>query len=273
MAQRLKLDSIRIDGGTQPRAGIDWDVAYGYGDLIKDGVKFPPVTVFFDGENYWLADGFHRYHGAFSVDVDEVNADVVQGTLEDAQWFSLGANKAHGLMRTNDDKQRAVQAALAHPKCKGMSDRAIAKHVGVHNDTVSQWRKKLSVGFRQIDKPTASPTKKTRTATRNGTTYEINTSNIGRSQASATPKTEAGAQPTPPPNQPQPAPTPEPEQRDSDDLRMFQYHLRGILETQLTDRLLADEIIASPAATQILSLMERVNELLANTQARAAASR
>lgn len=181
----LPLDRIRTDGGTQPRLGIDYDVAYGYGDLMAEGVKFPPVTVFYDGENYWLADGFHRYHAAFAQEMTEIAADVIQGTIEDAQWFSFGANKAHGLMRSNDDKQRAVKAALQHPKCAGLSDNQIAKHVGVNQTTVSAWRKKLgaSYGIPKIDN---------RTATRNGTTYEINTSNIGKKQVPQAESAPAG---------------------------------------------------------------------------------
>ena len=190
MAQRLKLETIRLDGGTQPRLGIDWDVAYGYGDLIKDGAKFPPVVVFFDGSSYWLADGFHRYHGAFSADLTEISAEVIQGTIEDAQWYSFGANKSHGLMRSNDDKQRAVQAALRHPKCAGMSDNQIAKHVGVNAQTVANWRKKLEPVSSEIREMAA----KTRTATRNGTTYEINTENIGKRQPTEEPKEEAAAE-------------------------------------------------------------------------------
>lgn len=268
MAQTLQLEQVRLDGGTQPRKGISWEVVYEYTELMEGGTKFPPITVFYDGSNYWLADGFHRYHAAVAQEVVEIAADVIQGTIEDAQWFSFGANKAHGLMRSNEDKQRAVQAALRHPKCAGLSNRQIAKHVGVSEGAVRGWRDKLSAKDTQIDTPT-------RTATRNGTTYEINTSNIGKSRADTQPMQKeqpvAEAQPAPEPVRAERETPPASEQADSEDLRMFEYHLRGILQTQLTDRLLADEIIASPAATQILSLMERVNELLAAIQAHAAA--
>lgn len=60
---------LRRDGGTQPRAAINLDVACEYGDAMKSGAKFPPVVAFYDGTDYWLADGFHRVEGAFSVGV------------------------------------------------------------------------------------------------------------------------------------------------------------------------------------------------------------
>jgi transposase-like protein len=142
MSTMLELAKIRMDGGTQPRTAIDFEAVGDYMDAMKDGVKFPPVDVFYDGTDYWLADGFHRVKAAFGAELSEIACNVHQGTQADAQWFSFSANKSNGLRRTNEDKQRAVKAALAHPKSGKMSDNAIAKHIGVHHDTVSEWRKK-----------------------------------------------------------------------------------------------------------------------------------
>lgn len=260
----LPLDRIRTDGGTQPRLGIDYDVAYGYGDLMAEGVKFPPVTVFYDGENYWLADGFHRYHAAFAQEMTEIAADVIQGTIEDAQWFSFGANKAHGLMRSNDDKQRAVKAALQHPKCVGLSNVQIARHVGVDEKTVRSWREKLNL-------TSEVPKSNLRTGSDGRT---INVANIGKKQAEPPPM---GPPITSQYQPPLPRPTPEPacqsEPEDSEDLAMFVRHLRGLLETQLTDTLLADEITSSPFANQILNELERAHEFLTSVQACATARR
>lgn len=260
MAQAIQLDLIRMDGGTQPRQGIDWEVAYEYGDLMADGVKLPPVTVFYDGSDYWLADGFHRVHAAFSQEIAEISAEVLQGTLEDAQWYSFGANKSHGLMRSNDDKQRAVQAALRHPKCAGLSDGAIAKHVGVSQPTVSAWRAKLN------------PTHKLYESTRKGSDGRtINTANIGKQ--SSTQASTAPAQPAPAPQreEPQAPPEPqdetEPESSDSHDLEVFRLHLLGIIETPLTARLLADEITNSPNASETIELIRRAHEFLTSIKA------
>lgn len=170
MPQSLDLELIRLDGGTQPRLGIDWETVREYADQMADGAAFPPVVVFYDGESYWLADGFHRYHAAVSQNTSEISAEVIQGTIEDAQWHSFGANKAHGLMRSNEDKQRAVKAALRHPKCAGLSDRAIAKHVGVTAPTVAAWRSKMD-----------DPTVKVLQSRTGADGRTINTANIGRS--------------------------------------------------------------------------------------------
>lgn len=139
----LKIDVIRTDGATQPRTAIDFEAVFDYMDAMSDGAEFPPVVVFYDGTSYWLADGFHRVKAAEQAGFEEIACELHQGTQQDAQWYSFGANKTNGLRRTNDDKQRAVRAALAHPQGVGLSDRQISSHVGVDHKTVGAWREKL----------------------------------------------------------------------------------------------------------------------------------
>jgi transposase-like protein len=150
---KLLLSQIRCDGGTQPRASINGEVATEYGAEMVSGRSFPSILCFYDGADYWLADGYHRFGGAVVAGLQEIEADITQGTLEDAQWYSFSANQAHGLRRSNEDKQRAVKAAIMHAKSAGLSDHQIAKHVGVAVSTVGDWRKKLesTVGNLQRD--------------------------------------------------------------------------------------------------------------------------
>ena len=170
----LPISSIRTDGGTQPRATIDFSAVDDYMDAMLAGVTFPPVTVFYDGADYWLADGFHRCKAASQAGLEEIACDIRQGTQQDAQWYSFSANKTNGLRRTNEDKQRAVKAALGHPGGAGKSDSAIAKHVGVDVKTVGSWRDRLSMEIPKMDH---------RTVTRGASTYQQNTTNIGRKPA------------------------------------------------------------------------------------------
>jgi len=138
----LDLELIRIDGDTQPRQSISNETVAEYADEMREGDQFPEVTVFFDGKDYWLADGFHRWHGARRAGQEKIRANVLRGTQEDARWHATGANKAHGLRRTNADKARAVRLALAHPKAAGKSSREIARHCGVSNRMVDGYRQK-----------------------------------------------------------------------------------------------------------------------------------
>ena len=170
---RIPVGVIRMDGGTQPRAVLDFDAINDYSDAMSAGAKFPPVTAFYDGEHYWLADGFHRVRAAYAADFETIECDVRQGTLEDAQWFSFGANSSNGLRRTNEDKQRAVKSALTHPRAAGLSDNEIARHCGVTQPTVAHWRGKLGLSSKILKI-------ESRTVTRKGKTYLQKIRDVGR---------------------------------------------------------------------------------------------
>jgi hypothetical protein len=68
----IPIANIRLDGGTQPRAVLDFEAIEDYAEAMGAGMKFPPVVVFYDGENYWLADGFHRVKAAYAAGFDSV---------------------------------------------------------------------------------------------------------------------------------------------------------------------------------------------------------
>lgn len=161
-SSKIRLADIKLDGGTQSRAGINQQVIDEYSVAWRDGAKFPPVILFYDGENYWLADGFHRCISAKQAGLAEIEADIRQGTRRDAVLFSVGANSNHGLRRTNEDKRRAVITLLNDEEWCQWSDREIARRTGTHHDTVGRIRAELSGGFRQIEE---------RKVERNGTTY------------------------------------------------------------------------------------------------------
>ena len=177
MTSSLPIHKIKVDGGTQSRAGLNKDVVEDYAATIRDGVDFPPLTVFHDGKKYWLADGFHRIDAYKAAGAIEVPVAVHQGTRRDAILFSVGANAAHGLRRTNDDKRRAVTTLLNDKEWSAWSDRQIAKQCGVHHDMVGRLRDELSGGNRQIE----------RTVKRGGTTFTMDTTNIGNQVPAATP--------------------------------------------------------------------------------------
>ena len=142
--EKIPDERLRTDGGTQPRAAIHLETCQEYAEAMQTGEQFPAGEVYFDGEHYWLADGFHRLFAHRKARPGEpIECIVYQGTLEDAQWHSYGVNKTHGLRRTNRDKERAVRAALSHAKGPALSDRQISEHVGVHYNTVVKYRQKL----------------------------------------------------------------------------------------------------------------------------------
>lgn len=195
MSEMIDLDRIRLDGGTQPRSAIFEETLNGYIEDMAKGDPFPPLVLYFDGTDYWLADGFHRYHAAKALGRSAFTSWVRQGTQRDAILYSAGANHDHGRPRTNEDKRRAVSRLLADVEWSGWSDREIARHCRVSAPLVATLRP-APITVNSYSDPAAPaaaapPVERTFT-TRHGTTATMNTAAIGRA-------------PTP---RPQPAPAP-----------------------------------------------------------------
>lgn len=91
---------------------IDAAVIEDYALSLRASATLPPVVGFFDGANFWLADGFHRYHAHLAIEADEIPGYVHEGTKRDAVLYSVGANHGHGLRRSNEDKRKAVMTLL-----------------------------------------------------------------------------------------------------------------------------------------------------------------
>lgn len=136
----VKLENIRIDGGTQYRDQINQDVVKDYAEKMREGEEFPPLDTVFDGSTYWLVDGFHRYFASHDLGFKEVQVNYKPGTQEEAQLLALGVNAGHGLQRNNATKRKVVEAALAHPSLEGASNVNIAKLCRVSDTFVAAVR-------------------------------------------------------------------------------------------------------------------------------------
>lgn len=169
----LDIDMIRVDGGTQSRADINQAVVDEYAAAIGDGATFPPVVVFYDGSERWLADGFHRFRAHQQLGLVAINADIRQGDRRDAILYSVGANETHGLRRTNEDKRRAVLTLLSDDEWKKWSDREIGRRCNVHHETVG--RLKLDL--------TGENASERLYTTKHGTVATMNTAGIGKNDS------------------------------------------------------------------------------------------
>jgi ParB-like chromosome segregation protein Spo0J len=140
MMQLVKLEKIRLDCGTQSRCALNEPTINDYAEMMEDGAEFPPVYIVHDGNNYYLADGFHRYFANKKNGKKEIKAEVVNGTLTEAILYSKNANGKHGLPFTTEDKRKNVQEMLDHFEFGDWSDREIARRCCVSNTMVSSMR-------------------------------------------------------------------------------------------------------------------------------------
>lgn len=167
---RLLLDNIKLGAGTQPRAKIDEATVGEYAEAMQGGAIFPPVVVFYDGEIYYLADGFHRVDAAYKLGLDDIEAEVRQGTREDAIDYACSSipNSKHGLRESPEDRHRRVETMIRlHPD---WSLRKIEEHCGVSKSLVGQ----LKGGM-------GATVQNGQSSGLDGRT--INTSNIGKTRA------------------------------------------------------------------------------------------
>lgn len=167
--QKIIIFHIRRDGGTQARQGNNEATVEEYTAAMHEERwqwhQGNALTVFYDGTDYWLGDGFHRIESATRAGLLSVPCDVREGGRREAVLHACGANASHGLRRTREDVRRAIDILLRDPEWGQWSDREIARRVGCSHPTVASMRQemsRLSGKNYQIAE---------RTVSRNGTTY------------------------------------------------------------------------------------------------------
>lgn len=136
----VPLDAINISGGTQSRLKIDEDYVEEILGKMKEDTEYLPVTVFFDGKEYWLADGFHRFHATRKNGKASIKCNVTNGLLRDAILYSKSANNRHGLPPTLQDKLHNVKEMIEDFEWGGWSNREIGRICDVSHVTVAKMR-------------------------------------------------------------------------------------------------------------------------------------
>ena len=154
----IPLASIR-DGGAQMRVEVRAETVNEYATEMLDGAAFPPIVVFYDGSDFWLADGFHRVEAKRKIGHETIVAEIRDGSSRDAILHGAGSNSSHGLRRTQADKRRAVERLLKDPEWARWSDRKIAEVAKVDHKTVGTIRKELTGEFPTTKRAGEIPTK------------------------------------------------------------------------------------------------------------------
>jgi hypothetical protein len=155
--EALPLGEITADRRVQPRAVTDHTVVAEYAELMASGEwdwdsPGAALTVFDDGERYWLTDGYHRYYAARGAELDGVPAEIHEGSLRDAIWHSLSANARRGLRRTADDVRMILAKVYEDPEWRGVPDARVAAHTGISRQTVQWHRDRYFAGVGKIER-------------------------------------------------------------------------------------------------------------------------
>ena len=154
---KINIEKIRIDGDTQSRESLKEATILDYTEKVLAGEIFKPIKIIYDGKDWWLADGFHRYFAHKRAKVNTIDADISNGTKRDAWIYSLSANGKHGLPRSNEDKRRSVMRALNDIELCDKTNIEIAKICDVSDMTVGRIRKELELLKEAKKKPKTKP--------------------------------------------------------------------------------------------------------------------
>jgi len=179
--RRIPLADIIVDpevqarevGNTAARLMIETTTEE-YFSAMFAGAVFPPLIVFEGPDGIVLADGFTRYEAATRSHVNTIDCEVRPGSRRDASLYAAGANHAHGLRRTNDDKRKAATRLLCDPEWGKWSANEIARICKVSQPFVSALRTEL-VTSNVISEPGARKVK-----TKNGKTIKMKVGKIGK---------------------------------------------------------------------------------------------
>lgn len=160
---KLKIEELNTRD-LQTRAALNEETVSDYAEAMERGDKFPPVTVFTDGAEYYLADGFHRVEALRRIGKKAVVAELQDGDYKAALLYALKANSTHGLRRTNADKRHALEMAWnarEHLFGGEPSQNLLADTCGISRQTVVRFLSAQVVTMLQGD-ASAAPTMPTR---------------------------------------------------------------------------------------------------------------
>lgn len=154
--QEVPLADIIADKRYQPRVEMDKAIVTEYAKQMAGGDVFPPIRVIrlaSDGKLY-IADGFHRYYAAKKLNRKTIAVEIVKdkGTHTDILLECVKANNTHGLRRTNEDKQRAIEMILSEPAFAKLGNKKISVLALVSKSMVIDFKRRAAGELTRYEK-------------------------------------------------------------------------------------------------------------------------
>ena len=136
----LNLNVIRIDGGTQSRDVIEQSQIDTYAEAMSRGDKFPAVTVFFNGLDYYLADGFNESALGFYVQGSGIGSSgpSAEGNFASGQMISSSGRNFY-IVTTSEGTDLNFETGSA----TALSGKSV---IGIGNGFITNYSVDASVG-------------------------------------------------------------------------------------------------------------------------------
>ena len=136
----LNIEAITIDSEIASRCELRKDIVSEYANAMRQGAKFPPVTVFFNGADFILVDGFHRIHAKKANGDLKILASISQGNHREAILLATRINIDSSLKLTEADIHRNINKLIGDPEWSLWYDLDIAWQCGSNADHVYKLR-------------------------------------------------------------------------------------------------------------------------------------
>lgn len=186
--ERVLMCKVRMDGGCQDISRVDGGKDKAHLKTVMTGYeqqnRIPEVQLAYDGEWYWPHDGHYRLEAMKILGVTEFEADVVDGSREQARIWACGANEGqNSKSRTRDDLRASIAWLVRrYPK---WPDTQIATACRTKDrKLISETRNSLGLASASCNASQDAPHgQQTRTVTRGGKTFRMNVGAIGHGGA------------------------------------------------------------------------------------------
>lgn len=180
----LPIDSITVDQRLQVRVdGLHAETVEKYVTALENGENLREIRVYklADG-TLLLSSGFHRIEAYRRSGYEEIPAELIPGTRQEAIEDALEDNRRHGLPLTTRDLKSFLLERLQDGSWVGVSQRVLAQRLGVSHTAIGKWLSEVATGNQfPVEQKTTGADGKTRN------TQKIREANQQRAKPEITP--------------------------------------------------------------------------------------
>lgn len=101
------LASIKLHTDLQVRGGTDFNTVRRYALAMREGARFPAITLAEIGANLYIIDGHHRFNAAHQAGEVTIMANKRRMSLNEATREAYASNRDHGRNLSQKEKQHA----------------------------------------------------------------------------------------------------------------------------------------------------------------------
>lgn len=144
----LPIDRITIDQRLQVRVdGLHEETVQKYMTALENGEHLREIRVYkLEDDILLLSSGFHRIEAYRRSGHEEIPAELLTGTRQEAIEDALEDNRRHGLPLTTRDLKSFLLERLQDGSWVGVSHRVLAQRLGVSHTAIGKWLSEVATG-------------------------------------------------------------------------------------------------------------------------------